>query len=85
MVGIRIDSYYDKLTAYAFTVTAGGVKCDEHVTNEDNTDDSWDPVWYAKTTIDHEGWYAEMKIPLTQLRFAKKNEHTWGFRYQIDL
>ena len=80
MVGIQIDSYFDKLTAYSFVVTAGGVKCDEHVTNEDNSDDTWDPVWYAKTSIDHEGWYTEMKIPLTQLRFAKKDQHTWGLQ-----
>ena len=72
MVVIQIDSYFDKLTAYSFVVTAGGVKCDEHITNEDNTDDTWNPVWYVKTSIDYDGWYAEMKIPLTQLRFAKQ-------------
>ena len=79
-VGIGVDSYDDNLTAYAFTVTASGVKGDGHISNEDNFDETLDPVWYTKTTIDNEGWNAEMKIPFTQLRFATKENHTWGLQ-----
>jgi hypothetical protein len=77
-VGIFIDSYYDKLTAFAFFVSAAGVKSDGIMNNDGNTDMTWDPVWYSKCTIDKEGWLAEMRIPLDQLRFSGQNEHVWG-------
>ncbi len=76
--GIVIDSYEDKLTAFGFNVTAAGSKMDMIFTNDNNTDDSWDPIWYVKTSSDAEGWNAEMRIPLSQLRFTKKNTYQWG-------
>ncbi len=79
-VGIAFDSYNDKLTAFSFAVSVAGVKNDLVVTNEDNMDDTWDPVWYVKTAIVEDGWNAEMRIPLTQIRFAKKEHHVWGLQ-----
>ena len=81
MVEINIDSYYDQQTAFSFTATASGSKGDEAVTQDGNNwDDSWNPVWYLKTSIDDKGWCAEMKIPYSQLRFGKKEEHIWGIQ-----
>ena len=81
MVEINIDSYYDKQTAFSFTAMASGAKGDEAVTRDGNNwDSSWNPVWYLKTSIDNEGWNAEMRIPFNQLRFGKKDEHVWGLQ-----
>lgn len=78
-VSIHIDSYYDKRTAFAFTASASGVKGDEYVSNNgEDWDSGWDPIWYLDTSIDAEGWIAEMRIPLSQLRFADMAEMTWG-------
>ncbi len=80
-VEINIDSYHDKRTAFSFTISASGVKGDEFISNNGNNwDESWNPIWYAKTNIDEEGWTAEIKIPLSQLRYADKAEHLWGFQ-----
>ncbi len=79
-VGIGIDSYHDKLTGFVFSANAVGVKWDGKFTNDDNLDDTWNPVWYVKTSIDSLGWVAEMRIPLSQLRFAKTKNHVWGFQ-----
>lgn len=79
-VGIQIDSYEDKLTAFSFSVTAAGVKIDEAITNDNNTDGSWNAVWYAKVSRDDQGWLAEMRIPLSQLRFARKENSQWGLQ-----
>jgi hypothetical protein len=79
MVEINIDSYNDKRTAFSFTASVSGVKGDEYVSNNgDNWDAGWDPIWYLKTSIDAEGWVAEFRIPLSQLRFADLDELTWG-------
>ncbi len=78
-VNVVIDSYHDKRTAFLFTTTAAGVRGDEIATdNGDNIDDSWNPIWQTKTSIDDKGWLAEMKIPLSQLRFGKAKEQVWG-------
>lgn len=80
-VEINIDSYHDLRTAFSFTITSAGVKGDEAISrNGNNWDSSWNPIWYAKTAIDEEGWTAEMKIPFTQLRFSDKTEHVWGLQ-----
>jgi len=81
MVEINIDSYNDKRTAFSFTASVSGVKGDEYISNNgDEWDEGWDPIWYLKTSIDAEGWVAEMRIPLSQLRFADVPEHVWGFQ-----
>jgi hypothetical protein len=80
-VEVNIDSYHDKRTSFSFTVTAAGVKGDEFVSNNGNNwDDSWNPIWYVKTNIDNEGWTAEMRIPLSQLKFGKHKEQIWGLQ-----
>ncbi len=81
-VEINIDSYNDKRTAFSFTASVSGVKSDEFVTNDgDSWDSTWDPIWFLKTSIDNEGWIAEVKIPLTQLRFSNnKKEQIWGLQ-----
>ena len=78
-INVLIDSYHDLRTAFLFTVTAAGVRGDEIVTNNgDDIDDSWNPIWSAKAQIILQGWSAEMKIPLSQLRFGNAREQVWG-------
>ncbi len=82
-VEVNIDSYNDKRTAFSFTASVSGVKGDEYISNNGNDwDATWDPVWYLRTSIDEKGWIAEYKIPLSQLRFANKENHTWGIQVQ---
>lgn len=81
MVGIQFDSYYDKRTAFTFMVSAAGVKHDLIMSNDgDSEDETWDPIYWVKTSSDQKGWYAEYKIPLTQLRFSNEKEQTWGLQ-----
>lgn len=80
-IAFILDSYLDKRTAFAFSVTAAGVKGDEFVSeNGGNWDDSWNPIWYVATHIDQQGWTAEMKIPFTQLKFGNAKEQFWGLQ-----
>lgn len=82
-VEINIDSYFDLRTAFSFTINAAGVKGDEAVSNDGNVwDSNWNPVWFAEVAIDDQGWAAEMRIPLSQLRFGDKEEHVWGIQVQ---
>ncbi|MCB9512909.1 MAG: carbohydrate binding family 9 domain-containing protein [Candidatus Latescibacteria bacterium] len=80
-VEINIDSYHDRRTAYSFTSSVSGVRGDEFVSKDgDDWDGSWDPIWDLKTHVDAEGWTAEVRIPLSQLRYQPLPEQVWGIQ-----
>ena len=39
---------------------------------------NWDGSWTVATSIDSLGWYAEMRIPFSTLRYAGGGEQRWG-------
>jgi hypothetical protein len=76
---VGIDSYHDRRTAYVFQVNAAGVQRDMLIFDDSQQDDTWDAVWTANVAITPQGWTAEMRIPLNQLRFSGDNQE-WGFQ-----
>jgi hypothetical protein len=80
-----IDSYFDRRTAYQFIVNPAGVKRDFYVYNDQTEDGTWDAVWDAATSIDSLGWVAEFRIPFSQMRFADRDEHTFGLLIVRDI
>ncbi len=78
-VEIQLDSYYDHLSAFCFMVNAAGVKSDLFLSGDGQVEDpDWNPIWDAETAVDGEGWTAEMRIPLSQLRYAGGAQSSWG-------
>lgn len=77
MVGIAFDSYRDYRTAFQFDVTSGGSKVDLARIN-DVEDKSWNAVWDVRVGVEEEGWVAEYRIPLSQVRYSKEREQVWG-------
>lgn len=78
IAGIAIDSYNDKQTAFEFNLTSAGQKVDLMHMGEYGWDFNWNAVWDGKTSVGDSAWYAEMRIPFTQIRYANKKEHVWG-------
>jgi len=79
LVGIILDSFHDLRTGFLFGVSSAGVKYDQMFTGDgQNQDSSWDPNWWVKTSLNKEGWIAEMKIPFSQVRFDKTSGEVWG-------
>jgi len=82
-IEVNIDSYCDRRTAFSFTLSLSGTRGDEFVSEDGNNwDSSWDPIWQGATHVDQEGWTAEMRIPLSQLRFSGENDQAWGLQVQ---
>lgn len=78
-VEIILDSYNDRRTGFSFSVNAAGVKSDVLISGDgDDWDGSWDAIWDAQIALDDKGWTAEIRIPLTQLRFGDRDDHQWG-------
>lgn len=75
---VFLDPFHDHRSGYYFMVNAAGVQYDGTLFNDSWDDDSWDAVWQAKARLDDQGWTAEMRIPYSQLRFARANPVVWG-------
>jgi hypothetical protein len=85
-VVVSIDSYGDGRTAFTFGVNAAGVKYDFLIYNDTNEDFSWDAVWDVAVAPMEDGWTAEFRIPLSQLRFqTDEGLQAWGIEFQRDI
>lgn len=80
-IEVNIDSRADDQTAYSFTLSLSGSRGDEYISEDGNNwNGNWDPVWEGATAIDADGWTAEMRIPLSQLRFDPAKDKAWGLQ-----
>lgn len=80
-IEVNIDSLFDRRTAFSFTLSLSGTRGDEFISNDgDNWDSNWDPVWTGAAEINGDGWTAETRIPLSQLRFSSAEEQVWGLQ-----
>jgi hypothetical protein len=87
-VHVLVDSYLDRRTAFRFAVNPSGVKRDALISNDEewSEDSGWDAVWEAETARDSLGWTAEIRIPLSQLRFRACRERCrWGIQFARDV
>ena len=78
-MAVLIDSYHDRRTAYEFSVNPAGVKQDKYYFNDGDEDQGWDAVWDVVVAKRPDGWSAEFRIPLSQLRFPVSEKPTFGF------
>ena len=81
--GIMLDTYNDKENSLAFFTTPTGSRSDFAVFNDASgggpdpfaaMNTSWNTFWDVKTTRDDKGWYVEMRIPFSSLKFKPEND-----------
>ncbi len=78
-VAIIIDPYFDHRNGFLFGVNPLGSRRDALIENNGRrTVFDWDGIWYAKATIDDEGWTAEFAVPYKTISFNKDTTR-WGF------
>lgn len=79
--GVIFDSFNDKENALGFFTTPAGLRWDGAIINDAEqrmpTDMpinvSWNTFWDVKTAVNGQGWFAEMRIPFSSLRFQAKD------------
>lgn len=74
-----LDTYDDNENAVAFMTNPSGLRTDMTIFNDaegmmagPNTmpmNSSWNTFWDVETEVNDEGWFVEMRIPLSSLRF----------------
>ena len=77
---VIFDSFNDKENGLIFGTTPSGLRSDLTVFKDGMValpelpfNVNWNTFWDVKTTRDDQGWYLEMRIPLTSLRFKEDN------------
>ena len=77
---VIFDTYHDHIGRLFFSVNPSGVRGDANGLGGGG-DESWDPIWEVRTTIDSLGWTAEFRIPFSELRYPRTSEpQTWGLQ-----
>lgn len=80
---VEISPFNDGLNGDMFKVSASNVQIDNKMTTTESWEhsDTWDAVWQSRTSINDEGWIAEIKIPYSALRFPRSAVQLWGINF----
>ena len=70
VIGIGIDTFFDRRTAYYFFTNPLGTQLDGRLSDNGRTADStWDENWLSSAKKTKTGWNAEIAIPLSILKY----------------
>lgn len=78
--GIILDTYNDNENALGFFTTPTGLRLDAAISDDASSREplnvDWNTFWDVKTTRDDKGWYCEIRIPFSSLRFQTVEDIT---------
>ena len=81
-ISVSIDPNLDRRTGYYFRVNASNVQVDQYYYNDQRLDRAWNAVWESAVQLDERGWTAEIRIPLSQIRYESTDDpQTWGINF----
>jgi hypothetical protein len=79
---VHFDPNRDGLTGYSFGVSAANVQGDVYFYDDTRMDGAWNAVWSSAVIVDDEGWTAEFRIPLSQIRYEASDDiQSWGVNF----
>lgn len=95
---VVLDTYLDGQNGFVFATTPAGIEYDGQVTGEGRAGGpgsgrqqagsgagfnlNWDGSWEVATSRDSAGWYAEMRVPFSTLRYGGAGQQTWGLNFE---
>jgi hypothetical protein len=89
---VMLDTYNDNQTGNIFTTTPAGIRNDLSVSNDgisstislgSSFNRDFNTYWDAESTVSKEGWFTEIRIPFSSLRFQEtEGKVTMGFTVQ---
>ena len=67
---VNLDTFRDRETTLVFATNPAGIRTEGVMANDGvQWNGTWNAVWDAAVSQDAGGWYAEVRIPLSSLRF----------------
>ena len=95
---VVLDTYLDRQNGFVFGTTPAGIEYDGQVAGEGvgggagsgrqqrgsagGFNLNWDGSWDVATSRDERGWYAEMRIPFSTLRYGSGGPQDWGVNFE---
>jgi hypothetical protein len=80
--GVILDTHHDRRNGFMFYINPNGARYDALVTDEgQGVNPDWNALWDVRTSITPEGWFAEIEIPFSTLRFSDDPEQVWGINF----
>ena len=95
---VVLDTYLDRQNGFVFGTTPAGIEYDGQVIGEGvgggpgggrqqrgsagGFNLNWDASWDVATSRDDRGWYAEMRIPFSTLRYGAGGTQDWGLNLE---
>jgi len=81
-VEVMIDTRAERRSAMGFRVNARGIQADSNFDDTIyNEDFSPDYFFESAARVTHDGWSAEIRIPLSTLRYPARDPQTWGVMF----
>ncbi len=78
-MGILLDTFKDNENGVVFLTTPAGTRTEANILNDGvggpykNVNVSWNTFWDVATIRNDDGWFSEMRIPFSSLRFEEKD------------
>ncbi|MSR23379.1 MAG: hypothetical protein EXR92_07550, partial [Gemmatimonadetes bacterium] len=87
LFAVIFDGYHNHRTAARLATNPSGWMRDEFIVGHQGShggfsDFSWDPVRETRSTVTSEGWFVEMAMPFSQLRYGTDDVQTWGLQIE---
>ena len=79
--GFMIDTFYDRRNGIVFNVNPIGGRLDAQVTNEQDFNADWNPIWEVETGRFEQGWTFEAAVPFKSLRYRPGESQIWGVNF----
>ncbi|MCG8470164.1 MAG: carbohydrate binding family 9 domain-containing protein [Gemmatimonadetes bacterium] len=95
---VVLDTYLDRQNAFVFGTTPAGIEYDGQVAGEGvgggagggrqqrgsagGFNLNWDGSWEVATSRDELGWYAEIRIPFSTVRYGAGGAQRWGLNLE---
>jgi len=85
-IEIMISTFNDNRNGYLFVTNPNGALADVWVGDEGKDfNKSWNGVWDVAVERNDEGWFVEMVIPFSTLKFKKDSSQVWGINFERNI
>ncbi len=85
-IEIMLSPFNDNRNGYLFVTNPNGAMADVQVGDEGKVwNKDWNGVWDVAVTRNDKGWFAEMVIPFSTLKFKKETIQTWGINFERNI
>ncbi len=83
---IVLDTYADRRNAYFLVINPNGAQYDALLTdNGRQSNPDWNGVWHVAAARTEEGWFGELRIPFSTLKFSPADGQTWGINFERNI